>query len=67
MNMDAFYPSFLASYSIVLLGLAAVLYINPHWREIWFYFVVECINNCFYFIVDNLPMLFKYRAWQSCA
>ncbi|XP_021674283.1 cuscuta receptor 1-like [Hevea brasiliensis] len=31
MDMDAFYMSFLISYAIELLTIAAVLYINPYW------------------------------------
>uniref|UniRef100_A0A6N2N312 Leucine-rich repeat-containing N-terminal plant-type domain-containing protein n=1 Tax=Salix viminalis TaxID=40686 RepID=A0A6N2N312_SALVM len=33
----------------------SVLYINPSWRRAWFYFIGESINNCYYFLVDNLP------------
>ncbi|KAI9160684.1 hypothetical protein LWI28_010631 [Acer negundo] len=35
--MDIFYISFTVSYIIVLLGIAAVLYINPYRRRSWFY------------------------------
>ncbi|KAJ7958811.1 putative Leucine-rich receptor-like kinase family protein [Quillaja saponaria] len=31
----------------------AVLYINPHWRRAWFYFIEFVINSCYYFFVDN--------------
>ncbi|XP_037494644.1 receptor-like protein 13 [Jatropha curcas] len=32
-DMDIFYVSFVVSYIIVLLGIIAVLYINPYWRQ----------------------------------
>ncbi|KAK5826824.1 hypothetical protein PVK06_021756 [Gossypium arboreum] len=32
-DMDAFYGSFFACYVMVLLCIAAVLYINPYWRQ----------------------------------
>ncbi|XP_057989018.1 cuscuta receptor 1-like [Hevea brasiliensis] len=36
MDMDAFYVSFLISYAIVLLTIAAILYVNPYWRRACF-------------------------------
>ncbi|GLT51419.1 hypothetical protein SLA2020_248310 [Shorea laevis] len=54
-NMDMFYISFVVSYVIVLLSIVAVLYINPYWRQAWFYLAERCVTNCYYFIVDTLP------------
>uniref|UniRef100_A0A199UAE6 Leucine-rich repeat-containing N-terminal plant-type domain-containing protein n=1 Tax=Manihot esculenta TaxID=3983 RepID=A0A199UAE6_MANES len=39
MDMGVFYISFGVAYSVVLLTIAAVLYINPYWRRVWFYFI----------------------------
>ncbi|XP_059637849.1 receptor-like protein 13 [Cornus florida] len=53
-DMGTFYASFAASYVTVLLAIAAVLYINPYWRQTWFYLVEVYITSCYYFVVDNL-------------
>nr|XP_034895349.1 receptor-like protein 15 [Populus alba] len=55
-DMEAFYVTFSVAYIMVLLAIGAVLYINPQWRQAWFYFIGESINNCYYFLVDNLPV-----------
>ncbi|XWS27570.1 hypothetical protein CRYUN_Cryun26dG0127400 [Craigia yunnanensis] len=56
-----FYVTFLVSYGIVSMGIATVLFINPYWREAWFYFVEHCITACHFFIVDNLLQLSMFR------
>ncbi|KAG8639382.1 hypothetical protein MANES_14G136800v8, partial [Manihot esculenta] len=61
MDMGVFYVSFGVAYSMVLLTIAAVLYINPYWRRVWFYFIEVSIENCYYFITDNLVVLSKFR------
>lgn len=61
MDMGVFYISFGVAYSVVLLTIAAVLYINPYWRRVWFYFIEVSIENCYYFIIDNLVVLSKFR------
>uniref|UniRef100_A0A2C9WA46 Leucine-rich repeat-containing N-terminal plant-type domain-containing protein n=1 Tax=Manihot esculenta TaxID=3983 RepID=A0A2C9WA46_MANES len=61
MDMGVFYISFGVAYSVVLLTIAAVLYINPYWRRVWFYFIEVSIENCYYFIIDNLAVLSKFR------
>jgi Leucine-rich repeat (LRR) protein len=60
MDMEVFYVTFEVAYLIVLLVIAAVLYINPYWRRAWFHFIEVSINNCYYFLVDNLPILSKF-------
>lgn len=67
MDLSAFWLTFLVSYAIVLLGIAIVLYINPRWRRGWFYLIGEIINNCYYFLVDNLPVPSGFRRWQPFA
>ncbi|KAF5956849.1 hypothetical protein HYC85_004074 [Camellia sinensis] len=34
-DMGVFYVTFLVSYIILLMGIIAVLFINPHWRQAW--------------------------------
>ncbi|KAG7944311.1 hypothetical protein I3843_15G093500 [Carya illinoinensis] len=46
MDLEVFYASFAVSYMIMLLGIVAILYINPHWRQAWFNFVELCISTC---------------------
>ncbi|KAK6267689.1 hypothetical protein QUC31_011849 [Theobroma cacao] len=46
-DMVAFGWTFSASYAMVLLALAAVLCINPHWRYLWFNSVDWIIYLCF--------------------
>lgn len=53
MDMEAFYVSFLISYAIVLFTIAAVLYINPYWRQAWFY------TNTIELSLKGLRMLFE--------
>ncbi|KAJ9162631.1 hypothetical protein P3X46_022390 [Hevea brasiliensis] len=59
MDMDAFYVSFLISYALVLLTMAAILYINPYWRRAWFYMIELSLTNLYYFLVDNIPFWFR--------
>ncbi|KAL5736980.1 hypothetical protein ACOSQ2_031768 [Xanthoceras sorbifolium] len=59
-DMDIFYMSFTGSYVIVLLGIAAVLYINPYWRRAWFYLIETWMTSCYYFVVDSLAQLFNH-------
>ncbi|KAG4143531.1 hypothetical protein ERO13_D06G194500v2 [Gossypium hirsutum] len=57
-DMDAFYASFFACYVVVLLCITAVLYINPYWRQAWFYYIQMAFDSCYYFVVDNFPINF---------
>ncbi|XP_061951315.1 cuscuta receptor 1-like [Populus nigra] len=65
-DMEAFYVTFSVAYIMVLLAIGAVLYINPHWRQAWFYFIGKSINNCYYVLVDNLPVPARFRRFQPC-
>ena len=42
-DMGVFYMSFVVTCIIVLLGIVAVLYINPYWRRAWFNLIEVCI------------------------
>ncbi|XP_052300219.1 receptor-like protein 14 isoform X7 [Citrus sinensis] len=58
-DLVAFYWSFVASCVTVMLGLLAILWVNPYWRRLWFYFIEDCIDLCYYW-------LFKYVFyWRS--
>ncbi|XP_022899311.1 receptor like protein 3-like [Olea europaea var. sylvestris] len=39
MDMEFFYISFIISYLFVLICIATVLSMNPHWRKAWFHFI----------------------------
>ncbi|XP_061951429.1 cuscuta receptor 1-like isoform X2 [Populus nigra] len=63
-DMEVFYVTFSTAYIMVLLAIGAVLYINSRWRRAWFYFIGESINNCHYFLVDNLLVPARFRRFQ---
>ncbi|KAL5166515.1 Receptor-like protein 1 [Glycine soja] len=54
LDMYVFFVSFAVSYTSALLVTAAALYINPYWRQAWFYYMELVSMNCYYFIKDNL-------------
>ncbi|KAG6773097.1 hypothetical protein POTOM_020351 [Populus tomentosa] len=60
-DMDCFYASSGVFYIIVVLTIAAVLCINPHWRRRWFYFIEECIDTCYCFLAINFRKLSRFR------
>jgi len=53
-DMYVFRVSFVVAYTSVVLVIATVLYINPYWRQAWFYYIGLVGMNCYYFIKDNL-------------
>ncbi|GLU08482.1 hypothetical protein SLE2022_253930 [Rubroshorea leprosula] len=57
-DIEVFCVSFIVSYIMVLVTIAAVLYINPYWRQAWFYYIEMCFNSCYYFVIDHLPKQF---------
>ncbi|TXG61931.1 hypothetical protein EZV62_013294 [Acer yangbiense] len=60
MDMDIFYISFTASYIVMVLAIAIILYVNPYWRRTWFYLVETWMTSCYYFIIDHLPKGFRH-------
>ncbi|XP_073265195.1 cuscuta receptor 1 [Populus alba] len=60
-DMDSFYASFGGCYITVVLTIAAVLCIYPHWRRRWFYFIEECIETCCCFLAINFSKLSRFR------
>ncbi|OMO82811.1 hypothetical protein CCACVL1_11754 [Corchorus capsularis] len=57
----SFWVSFSISCAIVLITMAIVLFVNPYWRQAWFYFIQQCIDTCHFFVEDNLVKLYIYR------
>ncbi|XVE71616.1 hypothetical protein DITRI_Ditri10aG0165400 [Diplodiscus trichospermus] len=60
-DMKFFYVTFFVSYIMVLLTIVTVLYINPHWRQAWFYLIEGGINSCLFFVDNILPK--QLRLW----
>ncbi|KAB2050091.1 hypothetical protein ES319_A13G222300v1 [Gossypium barbadense] len=59
-DMKVFYASFVGSYIVMPLCISIVLYINPYWRQAWFYHVEAATMSCYYFVLDNvLPKRFR--------
>uniref|UniRef100_A0A7N2N726 Uncharacterized protein n=1 Tax=Quercus lobata TaxID=97700 RepID=A0A7N2N726_QUELO len=50
-DMGVFYISFVVTCITVLLGIVAVLYINPYWRRAWFNLIEVCIDTSYCFVV----------------
>ncbi|XP_059638386.1 cuscuta receptor 1-like isoform X2 [Cornus florida] len=61
MDMESFYVTFTVSYITMLLGIAAVFYINPYWRRVWIHLVEVCVASCYYFVVDYFRKIFWPR------
>ncbi|KAL4559893.1 hypothetical protein LXL04_032039 [Taraxacum kok-saghyz] len=51
-NMTSFYGSSSATCVVMLLGIVALLYINPQWRRKWLDWVEDCMFTCYYFFYD---------------
>lgn len=57
-DMYVFRVSFVVAYTSILLVIPTVLYINPYWRQAWFYYIELVGMNCYYFTKDNLCKFF---------
>ena len=62
MDMSVFYISFVVAYITILLGIVAVLYINPYWRRAWFNLIEVCLDTCYCFVVVHYLNLFNFRS-----
>jgi len=60
-NMEFFYISFGVCYTVVVITIAAVLYINPYWRCRWLYFIEDCIDTYYYFVVASFRKFSSFR------
>ncbi|KAI9084571.1 hypothetical protein K1719_033559 [Acacia pycnantha] len=47
-DFTSFIWSFSACYVAVLVIMATVLWINPYWRRLWFYYIETCLYRCLY-------------------
>ncbi|XP_034929564.2 cuscuta receptor 1-like [Populus alba] len=60
-DMEFFYISFGVCYTVVVMTIAAVLYINPYWRRRWLYFIEDFIDTCYYFVVASFRKFSNFR------
>ncbi|KAK3439541.1 hypothetical protein EUGRSUZ_C04407 [Eucalyptus grandis] len=67
-DQETFYISFGVSYTMVLLVIPVVLFINPQWRQGWFHYVELVITicrgsifTCYYFVQDSFLKLSNGR------
>ncbi|KAI5593614.1 hypothetical protein BDE02_03G025300 [Populus trichocarpa] len=60
-DMEFFYISFGVCYTVVVMTIATVLYINPYWRRRWLYFIEDCIDTCYYFVVASFHKFSNFR------
>ncbi|XP_061972286.1 receptor-like protein 13 isoform X3 [Populus nigra] len=60
-DMNFFYISLGVGYIVVVMGIAAVLYINPYWRRGWFNFIDYCIDTCFNFLLASFCKFSNFR------
>ncbi|XP_034912838.1 cuscuta receptor 1 isoform X2 [Populus alba] len=60
-DMNVFYISLGVGYIVVMMGIAAILYINPYWRRGWFNFIDYCIDTCFCFLLASSCKFSKFR------
>jgi len=60
-DMEFFYINFGVCYTVVVMMIAAVLYINPYWRCRWLYFIEDCIDTCYYFMVASFRKFSNFR------
>ncbi|KAF8019001.1 hypothetical protein BT93_H3777 [Corymbia citriodora subsp. variegata] len=63
-DRETFYISFGVSYTMVLLVIPVVLFINPKWRQGWFHYVELVISTCqssfvtcYYYVQDSFRKL----------
>ncbi|KAB1228109.1 Receptor-like protein 2 [Morella rubra] len=61
MVMGICYISFVVSYAVVVFVIGTILWINPYWHWVWFYFIEVCMTNCFCFVVINLCELCNFK------
>ena len=56
-NLPVFSTIFSVSYVIFFLGVASILYINPHWRQRCFNLVEDRMYWCYFFALNTLKGL----------
>ncbi|XP_025888323.1 cuscuta receptor 1-like isoform X2 [Solanum lycopersicum] len=60
-ELECFYIGLVVSYGAILLGLAAALCLNNHWRRAWFRMIEALMFYCYYFVLDNIVTPIKSR------
>ncbi|KAG6737180.1 hypothetical protein POTOM_059781 [Populus tomentosa] len=60
-DIDFFYINFGVCYTIVVMTIATILYINPYWGCRWLYFIEDCINTYYYFVVASFRNFSNFR------
>jgi len=60
-DMEFFYISFIVCYTVVVMTITTVLYINPYWRRRWLFFIEDCIDTCYYFVVASFLKFSNFR------
>ncbi|XP_028071237.1 receptor-like protein 56 [Camellia sinensis] len=58
-DLVAFSASFVGTYITFLFGFVAILYINPYWRQRWFYLIEEGLYSSYYFVSDSLCKILR--------
>ncbi|KAI7986763.1 Receptor-like protein 15 [Camellia lanceoleosa] len=58
-DLVAFFASFVGAYITFLFGFAATLYINPYWRQRWFYLIEDGMYSSYYFVSDSLCKILR--------
>ncbi|XP_055815246.1 receptor-like protein 15 [Solanum dulcamara] len=54
LEMESFYISFLVSYANLVLVTVVVLWINPYWRNVWFYYLESYMYSCNNFFASKM-------------
>uniref|UniRef100_A0A7N2LC59 Leucine-rich repeat-containing N-terminal plant-type domain-containing protein n=1 Tax=Quercus lobata TaxID=97700 RepID=A0A7N2LC59_QUELO len=57
MDKDVFYISFMVAYITVMLGIVAVLYINPYWRRVWFNLIEGMLSEAYTLFSEAFSIL----------
>jgi Leucine-rich repeat (LRR) protein len=60
-DMEFFYINFGVCYTVVVMIIVVVLYIDPYWRRRWSYFIEDCIDTCYYFVVASFRKFSNLR------
>ncbi|PHT30979.1 hypothetical protein CQW23_27316 [Capsicum baccatum] len=53
LDMESFYISFIVAYANVVVAVVVVLWVNPYWRNVWFYFVESFMYSCYDFFASK--------------
>uniref|UniRef100_M1D659 Uncharacterized protein n=2 Tax=Solanum tuberosum TaxID=4113 RepID=M1D659_SOLTU len=64
-DIKCFYIGLVVSYGAILLGLAAALCFNRHWKRAWFRMIESLMFYCNYFVLDNIVTPIKSRWYRN--